>query len=899
MTSATSSTATLDSRTDRRIGLRQHVGEQLGVGAGQVAAGIGNLAFSVIAARLLDPGGFATLTAFLALSLLVAVPAGSVAAGTILSTALHDQVTRHLRRVGLGVSVALGVGVAAFGPSVGMPRPLALPAAMLPAVALGLAVARGQLYAHRRPGSVVATLVAEPLVRVTVGTVLLVALGATGGALGVALGGLLALVVAVRALPDHRPAAAGRQTAAVGVQGVAAFLAMALVQNQDVLLVNARLPADAAGTFAALSMLGGAALFAVWNAPLVLMPRAADDPGALRAALGVTAAAGAVATTVSFVAGDLLVTTLVGDQYAGAASLLGPYVAAMSLLGLARVLAGARCARGRARSTAVVTGMAASLQVVLLLASTSVAGAAQATLAASSALAVAMAGAVALDRPVVEGSSTARLGAWAHAHLWSDAPARVATVATGVGLAARLAITRGLWLDEVTTVAQVRLPFGEMLADIAAVDVHPPLHQILLWGWARMFGTGELAVRVPFVLIGAALVPLLFLAGRDLYGRRVGAVAALLGAVAPLAVWYSQEARMYSLYMVFSVLAMWGQGRAMRDHRWSSWGWFALGTAGLLWTHWFALLQIAVQQVVLLVHVIRRGRLGHRVAPVLGRWAAACGAIAVTVVPLVSLLGQQLAAYGQRGAGLDNMPSQTGAAVADLATDLSVYRLAVNWVWALAGYHANDTMVLLVALWPLAMLAAFAVLGRGPWEPPTFVLVAVAVVPVLILFGLGGLKANLFEIRYVIGSVPALLLLIARAAVLPARTAGTVVATGALVVASAVGLADEQMNYENPRRYAFDTVITQLAETTDEGDVVAFAPTYLDATVDYYGPDLDARPLDGLDPERIEGDIHVVASFLDVEPAASAVGAAISELEQERTLVAETTTGNVSVWTFS
>ncbi len=510
-----------------------------------------------------------------------------------------------------------------------------------------------------------------------------------------------------------------------------------------------------------------------------------------------------------------------------------------------------------------------------------------------------MAAAVALDRPRMAGVPFTAVLAWVRTRVWSDTPARVATVATGVGLVARLAITRGLWLDEVITIAQVRLPFGEMLAEIAAVDVHPPLHQILLWGWARLFGTGELAVRMPFVLVGAALVPLLFLAGRDLYGRRVGAVAALLGAVAPLAVWYSQEARMYSLYMAFSVLAMWGQGRAMRDQRWSSWGWFALGTAGLRWTHWFALLQIGVQQAVLLVHVIRRRRLGHRVGLVLARWAAVIGAVLVTVVPLLFLLGQQLAAYGQRGAGLDEMPSQTGAAAADLAADLSIYRLAVNWAWALAGYHANDTMVLLVALWPLAMLVAFAVLGRGPWEPPTFVLVAVAVVPVLLLFGLGGLKSNLFEIRYVIGSVPAILLLIARAAVLPARTAGAVVATGALVLASVVALADEQMNYENPRRYAFDTVITQLAASIDEGDVVAFAPTYLDATVEYYGPDLDARPLDGLDPDRVDGDIHVIASFLDEEPAASAVGAALAALEQDRTLVSETTTGNVSVWTFS
>ena len=86
----TPSTSSLERR-----GLRHHLGAQLGVGAGQVLAGLGNLAFSMVAARLLAPGAFATLTAFLALSLLVAVPAGSLAAGSILSSDLHDRASRR------------------------------------------------------------------------------------------------------------------------------------------------------------------------------------------------------------------------------------------------------------------------------------------------------------------------------------------------------------------------------------------------------------------------------------------------------------------------------------------------------------------------------------------------------------------------------------------------------------------------------------------------------------------------------------------------------------------------------------------------------------------------------------------------------------------------------------
>lgn len=355
---------------------------------------------------------------------------------------------------------------------------------------------------------------------------------------------------------------------------------------------------------------------------------------------------------------------------------------------------------------------------------------------------------------------------------------------------------------------------------------------------------------------------------------------------------------MYSLYMLCSLVAVWGQARAMRAGRPRDWALFVIGTTGLLWTHWFAVLQVATQQVVLLVHVVRSRRAARPVARTVWGWAGSLAGLAMLLAPLLLVVGPQLAAYAGRGAGLDVTPSQTGGSAANLTGDLSIYRLAVNAVWAVAGYHANETMVLLVAMWPLAMLAAFAMLGRGPWRPGTDVLVAVATIPMLVLFGLGALKSNLFEVRYVIGSLPAVLLLLARAADLPRRRAGTVAAGTALALASIVGLADQQLNADNPRRYAFDAAIRSVAADAAPGDVVAYAPTFLAPVLSYYAPELEARPLTSIDPDRTDGRIHVVASFLDEQPQASEVGAALAELEQARGRGERREAGNVSIWTF-
>src|SRR5262249_60139455 len=103
----------------------------------------------------------------------------------------------------------------------------------------------------------------------------------------------------------------------------------------------------------------------------------------------------------------------------------------------------------------------------------------------------------------------------------------------------------------------------------------PPLSFVILWATTRAFGYGEVAVRLPSIIAGTLLVPALFIAGRALFDRRAGLLAATLGAVAPLVVWYSQEARMYLLVMLFATLAVWAQARILNDGRARDWWGYA------------------------------------------------------------------------------------------------------------------------------------------------------------------------------------------------------------------------------------------------------------------------------------------------------------------------------------
>ena len=88
----------------------------------------------------------------------------------------------------------------------------------------------------------------------------------------------------------------------------------------------------------------------------------------------------------------------------------------------------------------------------------------------------------------------------------------------------------------------------------------------------------------------------MFWVGKTLYDRRTGWIAAVLAAIAPFCVWYSQEARMYSQFMLFAAVAIGAQVLAIRRGRWYDWGLYAVSTALLFWTQYFGIMPILVQQ---------------------------------------------------------------------------------------------------------------------------------------------------------------------------------------------------------------------------------------------------------------------------------------------------------------
>jgi uncharacterized membrane protein len=454
----------------------------------------------------------------------------------------------------------------------------------------------------------------------------------------------------------------------------------------------------------------------------------------------------------------------------------------------------------------------------------------------------------------------------------------------------RLASSRGIWLDEATSIWQAQMPLGRLLETLRTTDVHPPLHHLVLWVTVRVLGDGELAVRLPSLLAATALVPLLYAAGRDIYDRRAGLVAAALAAVAPFTVWYAQEARMYALVMLFALVSTWMQVRIVRGGSARDWVVFTVASLALVATQYFGLLLVAVQQLALV--------LARRDLP-LRPWLASTAALALLLAPVLAFGHDQFAANEAAGKGFQQVPSQTGGAVTESGAPPGPYAALTNVAWAVLGYHSNATMTSLVALWPLLLLLALALLGRGRARG-TLLLVAAAAVPGIMLFGLGQLKPFVFEARYFIGAVPLVLLLIARAVTswTPRRTT-QLAAAGLATALLAAGLADQQLNGDNPRVYDFRGALQDIAARARPGDVVLYSPQYLNHVVAYYAGGVDARPLGDEPPRPARGRrVILLGSFLDKPQYRKATTDAVRDLERKGELVAARRYPQIRVWEF-
>jgi uncharacterized membrane protein len=126
-----------------------------------------------------------------------------------------------------------------------------------------------------------------------------------------------------------------------------------------------------------------------------------------------------------------------------------------------------------------------------------------------------------------------------------------------IGLILRLILSgQSFWLDEGASIMAARIPLNQFFEYLKA-DFHPPLYYLFLKFWLPIAGNTEWLIRLPDILVGSASIFLLYLLGKNLFGKnsKLPLLMALFLALNPFHIYYTQELRMYNLSAFFVLLS--------------------------------------------------------------------------------------------------------------------------------------------------------------------------------------------------------------------------------------------------------------------------------------------------------------------------------------------------------
>jgi mannosyltransferase len=378
---------------------------------------------------------------------------------------------------------------------------------------------------------------------------------------------------------------------------------------------------------------------------------------------------------------------------------------------------------------------------------------------------------------------------------------------------------QSLWFDESFSALVASQPFAMSIRAMLEEGLHhSPLYYILLRPFAAL-GFSEFSLRFLSVVSGVLAVPLLAQLGRLTVGPKAGLLAAFLLAINPFHVWYSQEARTYTLLAVASIGAMFFLVRNLQSARLWNWLGLALFVSIGINTHHFAFFIPLIQFVFIVLSLRRNYRL-------LQPWVGSQLLAGLSLTPWIITV-------------LDWGHFYFSSASNRPATWLDP--LKTLWNFGL-GYTETVTPGVVILISLFVVLLAFAAFSIVQDDSRQLLLLWLLLPPIMVF--LFSLRLPMYIDRYLIVAFPPFLLLISagiyhlRQPVL--RFAIGTVVSGAMLV----GLYRVYYDTSVYNRADWRGVSQYLENNGQPGDVIAlWYYQYLIPMVVYYHGQLEFRPV--------------------------------------------------------
>ncbi|HKP53811.1 MAG TPA: glycosyltransferase family 39 protein [Chloroflexia bacterium] len=442
--------------------------------------------------------------------------------------------------------------------------------------------------------------------------------------------------------------------------------------------------------------------------------------------------------------------------------------------------------------------------------------------------------------------------------------------------------SESLWFDEADIVSRARQPASVLLQGFTQAGENGPLYTLFLHYWLALldavpllgrvvqaiFGMGyEAPVRALSVLFGTvSIAPMYFLA-RRVGGHWVGLLAAALLTINPFHIWHSQDAKMYSLLVLMTLVSTLLYVKAIERNTLILWSGYVISTWVMLTTHSMAVL-VLLAQLVTTPFLFRSRNSDNRGQPstdtaaqndnkskiqnpkskiLIVRWGWAMLLILGPLFPIAWL----------RGAALVTNTVDVGGWYAPAGLHDIIGTVAVNF----AVNRADPLWEIIAAL----TMGVMAVLGgwrllwttddgrrtkgdqtglsnpkskiQNPKSALGLLILALCLLPIAGLW-LVTLRVPLFQARYLIMALPAYLILVAAGIIWLRRINPLLMVIPLAVIALTSSVALAGVNYSSqPQKEDWRGAMVYVQDHARLRDVIVVFPGYLRTAVDeYYEP---------------------------------------------------------------
>jgi mannosyltransferase len=365
-----------------------------------------------------------------------------------------------------------------------------------------------------------------------------------------------------------------------------------------------------------------------------------------------------------------------------------------------------------------------------------------------------------------------------------------------------------LWFDEIVSLLDsIRKPLGVIVTHFPSENDHV-FYSVLAHLSIQLGGETSLMVRLPAILFGIASIPLIYTLGTRITTRFEALSSAMLATVAAYHIWFSQNARGYTILLVLTLVGTQLILDGLRSGSRKSWLLFAVTSALAAYTHLSMVLAVLGQAIAVSLHLLTSRR--FTVRKLKGPAIGFIGAAALTILLYLPMLGDVTGFFGTH-ATAPRAPA-TRAGFLDLFSYLRLNFMSATvlivggstFLVGLVSYWRQTKLIPALFFIPPALIYFATVWLERPTRPRFFFFIA----GFLLLVGIRGVFVIIRHILDRLGQPWA-------AWEKPARWAAVTTMVGLLV-------ADLSRTYGKPKM-DYEGALAYVDSARRPGDAVALA----------------------------------------------------------------------------